>query len=45
MKKVCVTGAGGFLAMSLIADLLKQGYQVRGTIRDSTQANQIKKDL
>ena len=35
---VCVTGASGFIASRLVADLLQQGYRVRGTVRDASQA-------
>ncbi|KAI4366254.1 hypothetical protein MLD38_022149 [Melastoma candidum] len=33
-KRVCVTGAGGFIASWLVKLLLARGYQVHGTIRD-----------
>ncbi len=32
-KPVCVTGASGFIAAQLVADLLERGYSVRGTVR------------
>ncbi|KAF7843213.1 cinnamoyl-CoA reductase 2-like [Senna tora] len=32
-KKVCVTGAGGFVASSLVKLLLSKGYFVHGTVR------------
>jgi GDP-D-mannose dehydratase len=32
-KKVCVTGAGGFVASWLVKLLLSKGYSVHGTIR------------
>lgn len=31
---VCVTGASGFIASHLVGELLRQGYRVRGTVRD-----------
>ncbi|NCG20507.1 MAG: NAD-dependent epimerase/dehydratase family protein [Rhodobacterales bacterium] len=31
---VCVTGANGFIASHLIGLLLREGYRVRGTVRD-----------
>lgn len=31
---VTVTGASGFVALHCVRELLKQGYQVRGTVRD-----------
>ncbi|KAJ0988114.1 hypothetical protein J5N97_006470 [Dioscorea zingiberensis] len=33
-RKVCVTGAGGYVASWLIKLLLANGYQVHGTVRD-----------
>ncbi|CAH1447627.1 unnamed protein product [Lactuca virosa] len=35
-RKVCVTGASGFLASWLIKRLLSSGYHVVGTVRDPT---------
>jgi len=32
---VCVTGASGFIASRIVADLLALGYRVRGTVRDA----------
>jgi dihydroflavonol-4-reductase len=34
-RPVCVTGASGFIAAHVVADLLAQGYRVRGTVRDA----------
>ncbi|XP_020701993.2 tetraketide alpha-pyrone reductase 1 isoform X1 [Dendrobium catenatum] len=34
MRRVCVTGAGGFIASWLVKLLLSKGYKVHGTIRD-----------
>lgn len=31
---VCVTGAAGYLASSIVARLLASGHAVRGTVRD-----------
>jgi cinnamoyl-CoA reductase len=33
---VCVTGATGFIASHLVAQLLAKGYAVKGTVRDAT---------
>ncbi|KAL0906321.1 hypothetical protein M5K25_024805 [Dendrobium thyrsiflorum] len=33
-RRVCVTGAGGFIASWLVKLLLSKGYKVHGTIRD-----------
>ena len=35
---VCVTGAAGYLASSIVARLLAAGHAVRGTVRDPTNA-------
>lgn len=37
-QPVCVTGASGFIAAEIVADLLASGYRVRGTVRDSQSA-------
>jgi hypothetical protein len=34
MRRVCVTGAGGFIASWLVKRLLEKGYAVRGTVRN-----------
>jgi len=38
---VCVTGATGFVASWLVADLLRRGDSVRGTVRDRTRAGHL----
>jgi dihydroflavonol-4-reductase len=38
MARVLVTGATGFIAAHTIADLLAQGYEVRGTVRSRARA-------
>ena len=35
-EPVCVTGASGFIASHIVADLLAAGYAVRGTVRDAS---------
>ena len=40
--KILVTGASGFIAGHIIIDLLNQGYQVRGTIRDLAKADNLR---
>lgn len=35
-KRVCVTGASGFVGSRITADLLEAGYQVHATVRDPT---------
>lgn len=37
-KPVLVTGAGGYIAMECIRQLLEAGYQVRGTLRNMERA-------
>ena len=32
---VCVTGASGFISSHIVAQLLKKGYAVKGTVRDA----------
>jgi dihydroflavonol-4-reductase len=39
---VCVTGATGYVASCLVADLLGRGYRVRGTVRDLAKAPRLK---
>lgn len=38
---VCVTGAAGFVASWLVADLLRKGNRVRGTVRDRRRADHV----
>jgi nucleoside-diphosphate-sugar epimerase len=40
-RTVLVTGAGGFLGGHVVLELLKQGYSVRGTIRQMTRASAV----
>lgn len=35
---ICVTGAAGYLASSIVARLLAAGHSVRGTVRDPSNA-------
>ena len=35
---VLVTGASGFIATHLVAQLLERGYDVRGTVREPDKA-------
>jgi dihydroflavonol-4-reductase len=42
---VTVTGATGFIARRVIADLLRDGYRVRGTVRQLTSEGQLRQDL
>ena len=40
--KVLVTGASGFIAVHLGRDLLKKGYNVRGTVRSEEKGEYLK---
>jgi nucleoside-diphosphate-sugar epimerase len=42
---VLVTGATGYIASRCVLDLLEQGYQVRGTVRNLNKADELKKWL
>jgi nucleoside-diphosphate-sugar epimerase len=35
IQKVCITGANGFLASHIVAQCLANGYDVRGTVRNT----------
>tara|TARA_Y100000589_G_scaffold91007_1_gene85625 strand:+ start:537 stop:1550 length:1014 start_codon:yes stop_codon:yes gene_type:complete len=41
-EKVLVTGASGYIALHCISELLKQGYKVKGSLRDMNQENKIR---
>jgi UDP-N-acetyl-alpha-D-quinovosamine dehydrogenase len=41
IKKVLVTGAGGFIGRALCAKILAEGWQVRGTLRSESDANRL----
>ena len=49
MKKVLLTGISGFIGQHCAAELLKQGYAVRGSLRSMSKAeaitNNIKKEV
>src|ERR1051326_1506143 len=42
---VLVTGAGGFIAMHCMLQLLEQGYHVRGTLRNMSREAGLRKTL
>ncbi len=44
-KKVLVTGASGYIARQCIADLLKSGYYVKGSLRDLSKSQEIRESL
>lgn len=33
-RRICVTGAGGYISSWIVKRLLEKGYSVRGTVRD-----------
>ena len=45
MEKVLVTGASGFIATHCISELLKEGYFVKGSLRDFKRENEIRNFL
>jgi dihydroflavonol-4-reductase len=42
MDRILVTGASGFVAKHIIGELLRAGYQVRGTVRSRARLSGIK---
>ena len=42
MTKVLVTGASGFIAKHCIAELLRRGFAVRGTLRNLARAEEVR---
>ena len=45
MKKILVTGASGYIGKHCIVQLLKEGYSVKGTVRDLSKCKKIKSDI
>jgi len=45
IKKVLVTGAGGFIGSSLCAKILAEGWQVRGTFRSEIDVSRLPMDV
>ena len=41
-EKVLVTGASGYIALHCINELIKQGYKVKGSLRDMSKENTIR---
>ena len=44
-EKVLVTGASGYIALHCISELLKNGYTVKGSLRDLGKESQVRKSL
>ena len=42
MDKVLVTGASGYIASHCIAELLKNGFAVRGSLRNAQRQDEVK---
>jgi dihydroflavonol-4-reductase len=41
MKKVLLTGIAGFVGQHCAAELLKQGYAVRGSVRSLSRTDEV----
>lgn len=44
-KRVLLTGCNGYLGSHILAQLLAQGYSVRGIVRSQAKADQVRKDF
>ena len=42
MKNILVTGASGYIASHCIAELLKNGFAVRGSLRNAQRQDEVK---
>jgi nucleoside-diphosphate-sugar epimerase len=45
METVLITGASGYIAQHIILQLLAEGYQVRGTLRNMTRSAEVLENL
>ena len=43
--KVLVTGASGYIALHCISELLNNGYEVKGSLRDHNREEEVRKSL
>jgi len=43
--RVLVTGASGFIAKHIVLDLLRKGYRVRGTVRDRSKGEAVRRTM
>ncbi len=44
-EKVLVTGASGYIGLHCISELLKEGYKVKGSLRDLNREYEVRKSL
>ena len=44
-KKVLVTGASGYIALNCILELLKNGYRVKGSLRNMNREEEVRNSL
>ncbi|MEI9900026.1 MAG: NAD-dependent epimerase/dehydratase family protein [Hyphomicrobium sp.] len=44
-EKVLVTGASGFIAKHIIAELIRQGYSVNATVRDLGREEDVRRGI
>ena len=44
-EKVLVTGASGYIALHCISELLKEGYKVKGSLRDLNRENEVRQSI
>ena len=44
-EKVLVTGASGYIALHCILELLNNGYEVKGSLRDLKREDEVRKSL
>ena len=42
-KTIFVTGASGFIAKHIVLQLLEAGYNVRGSVRNQTKADEVRR--
>ena len=45
MEKVLVTGASGYIGLHIIAQLIKKGYLVKGSLRSRDRESEVRNAL
>ena len=45
MKKVLLTGVSGFVGQHCAVELLKNGYKVRGSVRNLSKEQEVRKGI